>query len=574
MSVQKMVRKNEHTVFDYDNTIAEFGGNVDYKIAEKIFHMILKGKKVSIVTSRSRLWMKKNNIDILGTIFSYDKLNYKSLKKISENFLVYTGRGNEKFFPKIEKKGLFLSEDTIYNSCMTFSEIVKIKEIINKKLPSRLIPKGAYTKHFFSSDLNGVIRVITKVKSPKDIHKKNKIILGILSELKKQDTEDKRLSDILVEIDGNYLSFSFKNKAFAIRDILKNNPNKKIRYYGDSPKGNDKPIFDLSKGELKDKLICMPVENPIHTLSLMEKDNDSKKIEKKESILDVLLDKDMRRNIQNRLEKYWKIMGLPFSWVNPILSVLSKYSYDEDLAVRKVREKFPSMTRERSVLYSKRLRLWRKTKVKNLAYRIHKDVHGETIVDLGGRKDDFIEKILLYKKEVKNAYVTDIGAFGGRSRNPKISFVVQPSLTKTPFRKKTIDTFILSLVLHHLKEKDQEKLVEHVISSLKNKGRIVLVEDSYPSILSNKNANKNIEKFMDFDLEKRNKILSFYDWFGNRIVRNRDNISLTFSYRTMREWEKLFRKKGATLIKSKFIKKENSSPDLFPPKALMIFEKV
>ena len=29
----------------------------------------------------------------------------------------------------------------------------------------------------------------------------------------------------------------------------------------------------------------------------------------------------------------------------------------------------------------------------------------------------------------------------------------------------------------------------------------------------------------------------FYDWFGNRLMRNRDKIPINYNYKTMEEWK-------------------------------------
>jgi hypothetical protein len=70
------------------------------------------------------------------------------------------------------------------------------------------------------------------------------------------------------------------------------------------------------------------------------------------------------------------------------------------------------------------------------------------------------------------------------------------------------------------------------------------------------------------------KIISFYDWFGNKIMRNRDNIALTFNYKTIEEWEEIFGKVGLKLIHSDFIGKTPKYLDLYPPKIVMVFEKM
>ena len=291
------------------------------------------------------------------------------------------------------------------------------------------------------------------------------------------------------------------------------------------------------------------------------------------NVLEILLDMKLKENIINRLEKYWKNIKLPHIWVPSILKILSEYSYNEDLAAEKVREKFPSLIKKDSLDYSKKLLEWRKRKVKNLAKRINKYVVGGIIGDVGGRTKDFIEQILNLNKSIKKAYITDIGNFSTESKNHKISFVIQTSTTKLPFAKNSMSTIILSMVLHHLKSLDQRSLVKNIISSLKKGGRIILIEDTYPKIKSIKGCNSNISNFLKFNSEKKKKILSFYDWFGNRLMRNRDNTSLAFNFKTMEEWKKFFEKYGMTQINSEFIKEAPSNPDIFPPKAIMVFQK-
>jgi len=204
---------------------------------------------------------------------------------------------------------------------------------------------------------------------------------------------------------------------------------------------------------------------------------------------------------------------------------------------------------------------------------IEKDVSGKIIADIGGRTDDFVEQMLLLNKKIKKAYVTDLCSFTTRSKNHKINFVVQSSLTKMPFIDKTIDTIILSMVLHHLKRKHQKEMVKNLISSLSKKGGIILIEDTYPEKINLNEYDKITKDFLKFRPSDKKRILYFYDWFGNRLMRNRDNISLFYNYRTMEEWKKLFEKFGMRQIKSDFIKKNESRPDIFPPKAIMVFQK-
>ncbi|MCH8945470.1 MAG: hypothetical protein IIA85_00935 [Nanoarchaeota archaeon] len=290
-------------------------------------------------------------------------------------------------------------------------------------------------------------------------------------------------------------------------------------------------------------------------------------------ILDVLSKDKLRKNITQRLVKYWRAIKLPYQWITPILKILLEHKDNEDLAVRKIRDKFPQLIQKGSPEYSKKLIAWRKRKVKNLARNLNKYLAGKIIADVGGRATDFAEQIISFNKKIKKVYVTDIGLFATRSKNHKINLLVQPSKTMLPFNKESIDTIILSMVIHHLRNFDQIKLIKNITFSLMKKGRIILIEDTYLKNKNIKGQGKNINDFLKFSLEEKKKILSFYDFFGNRLMRNRDKIPLLYNYKSMEEWKTFFEKYGMKQIKSEFVKEEKLNLALFPPKGVMVFEK-
>ncbi|MEK6881988.1 MAG: hypothetical protein AABY22_20385, partial [Nanoarchaeota archaeon] len=121
---------------------------------------------------------------------------------------------------------------------------------------------------------------------------------------------------------------------------------------------------------------------------------------------------------------------------------------------------------------------------------------------------------------------------------------------------------------------EQEKLISNAVSSLRKNGRIIMIEDTYPKINNIEKQSKNINDFLELSSEEKKKVLSFYDWFGNRLMRNRDQISLVYNYKSMEEWKKFFEKQGMKEIYSEFVKEEKSNLSLFPPKAIMVFEKI
>lgn len=297
------------------------------------------------------------------------------------------------------------------------------------------------------------------------------------------------------------------------------------------------------------------------------------KIKSEINPINILNNKDARKNIEERLKIYWKITGLPSAWISEILKLLYTNNRDVSLAISLVREKFPQLIKKESS-YTLKMNKFRVRKVKNLAKRINNFVVGKSIADIGGRKEDFVDQILKIKKDINQAYVTDIKNSYDKYKNKKIKFSHQLSPIKTSFSKGEIDTIILSLVLHHLTNRDQESFIRHLSGLLKERGRIILIEDSFPEVVKDKSAlTKNMIQFLDFEKDVKFGVLSFYDWFGNVIMRNRDDEVLSFTYKSSEDWINSFKNNGLKLVYSEFIGKPPKEMDIFPPKIILVFEK-
>jgi hypothetical protein len=83
-----------------------------------------------------------------------------------------------------------------------------------------------------------------------------------------------------------------------------------------------------------------------------------------------------------------------------------------------------------------------------------------------------------------------------------------------------------------------------------------------------------MNNFLKLNAKEKKKVLAFYDWFGNRLMRNRDGIPLLYNYKTIEQWNTFFKKNGLKKVHSEFIVENKKSPDLYPPKAIMVFEKI
>lgn len=288
-------------------------------------------------------------------------------------------------------------------------------------------------------------------------------------------------------------------------------------------------------------------------------------------VLSPLKSEVIRDHIGSRLTNYWKSAGLPYHWMPKILSILCKNS-NEDVAIKEIRKNFREITLEKS-RYNQALYAFRRIKIGNLSRRLSKYVRGTCIADVGGRTDDLIKGILSIKKNVKKAYVTDLHSFTEQSGDKRISFALQSSANKLPFKSGTIDTLIVCMVLHHLNQKDQFKMITELSRCLKVKGKLILIEDTYPEDKTGLILDELSFQFLNFNKKEKRDILYFYDWFGNRLMRNRDDTPLNHTYQTMEKWEKMFSQQDLKKISSKFVQENSKGPDLFSPKAVMVFEK-
>lgn len=291
------------------------------------------------------------------------------------------------------------------------------------------------------------------------------------------------------------------------------------------------------------------------------------------NFLKFLLNKDLKENVAARLKNYWAHARLPYLWIDPILEILKKYSYSEQLGIEMVRKKFPQIRHTNSPDYGKKLEYFRKIKVKNLAKRIVKNISKEPLADVGGRTDDLVEQILILNKNIKISYVTDLFPFIKISKNPKINFIVQPSATKIPFEKNSVGTVIMCMVLHHLSDWQQKEMIKNLFSYLKIGGKMIIIEDTFPKNIPLDDYDLTTKKFMKFSFSERKHILYFYDWFGNKIMRGRDDMPFFHSYKTMDKWKETFNGFGLKQIESEFIKENKDYPDIFPPKGIMVFQK-
>ena len=514
------------------------------RLYEAISYLSSIKKEIAIIRLRKEIYN------------SYHKegLSFLESKKIFDKFKRFVINKSEKLRLQISQEIFFHKDEKEFKEIIKETRKLLSKGQVGKFLPvvAKIVDKGGKTIAFSKriKGKNGPIHAeISVINDAKKLGKTNWKNYTLYCSLEPCWECARTIS---------YLKF--EKVVYGLTDPL-------LSYYGRERKNyEDRKVFFYQHNSPK----LIAEFQKIYFKLYKKKINLADKSE----ILDVLSNKRLKKNISERLNSYWKSINLPYKWINSILKILLENKNDEDLAIKNVRNKFPDLVQKDSPNYLQKLAQWRKRKVKNLAKKLDDYITGDFVADIGGRSTDFAEQIISFNKNVKKFYVTDMGLFSSELENNKISFLVQPSKTTLPFTKDSANTIILSMVLHHLKSTEQEKLISNAVSSLRKNGRIIMIEDTYPKINNIEKQSKNINDFLELSSEEKKKVLSFYDWFGNRLMRNRDQISLVYNYKSMEEWKKFFEKQGMKEIYSEFVKEEKSNLSLFPPKAIMVFEKI
>jgi len=490
----------------------------------------------------------------LYNLYNKNNLSFSESKKIFNKFKGIVIAKSKKLKLQISKEICFNKDE------QEFRKIIReIKKLLLEKKIGKFLPVVAKIVDERGKTISSAKRIKRK-KGP--IHAEISAI-NDAKKVGKTNWKDYTLYCSLEpcwECARTISSLGFRKVVYCISDPL-------LSYYGRERKNyGDKKISFYQHNSPK----LIAEFQKIYSKLYKKKINLADKSE----ILEVLSNEKLRKNISKRLNFYWKIINLPYQWIDPILKILLENKENEDLAIRKVRNEFPGLIQRDSPEYSQKLTQWRKRKVRNLAKKLNNYIVGDFVADIGGRSTDFAEQIISFNQNIKKFYVTDLGLFSSELENNKISFLVQPSKTALPFKKDSVHTIILSMVLHHLKSTEQEKLISNAVFSLRKKGRIILIEDTYPEINNIKKQNKNINDFLKFSSREKKNILSFYDWFGNRLMRNRDQISLVYNYKSIEKWKKFFERHGMKGIFLEFVKEDKSNLSLFPPKAIIVFEKI
>ncbi len=199
----------------------------------------------------------------------------------------------------------------------------------------------------------------------------------------------------------------------------------------------------------------------------------------------------------------------------------------------------------------------------------------EKIMDVGCGTG-ILPKLYSENKKFKNILGIDINSYPEWKifKNSNTDFLVVKEKNFIDFlRKEKPDSIVLTWTLHHMEYDEQERYLDYIYKTLKINSHVVVLEDSYSSILKPESGFKIYTQFMSWGENDRKKIMSVYDWVANRVLAQRNKVPIPFGYRTLEEWEDLFKKIGFTIESKKFIGFP-SGRDINTPQGLIILKKI
>lgn len=288
--------------------------------------------------------------------------------------------------------------------------------------------------------------------------------------------------------------------------------------------------------------------------------------------LAILRDPQLRMFIEDLLQKYWEISKLPVNRLDPMLNILAAYSDEPEFALQLVQEMFPDLTDRQSDFYSAYQEA-RSAKFRKFSRSLVPYIKGTVLADVGGEDTRLVDVLTTMNPSLKKAYVTDINMSKQKPGNSKIEFLWQPRPERTPLGDGTVDSIILSTMLHHIDPFVRLKLVTHLKEVLRDGGRLILIEDTYPEHPADKDIHNVLdERFLAFSDTDKKEILSFLDWWGNRLMKNSRDIPLPCTFKSMEEWEEYFAEIGLKLVQKQYLGIPDMHTHIMAPKGILIFE--
>jgi len=158
-----------------------------------------------------------------------------------------------------------------------------------------------------------------------------------------------------------------------------------------------------------------------------------------------------------------------------------------------------------------------------------------------------------------------------QSKTVRFAIITEEEFTDFLQREKP-DSVVLTWTLHHMEYDEQGRYLGYINGNLPKNAKLVILDDSYSNNLKPENGLERYKEFMQWDDEDRKKIMAVYDWVANRVLAQREKVTIPAAYRSLEEWSALLEQSGFKPVLQKFIGFPDNR-DINTPQSLIVAQK-
>ena len=213
--------------------------------------------------------------------------------------------------------------------------------------------------------------------------------------------------------------------------------------------------------------------------------------------------------------------------------------------IEEIRMRFPMLELMREsydVVYANRARPPPSVTGREQLFREY--ISGPIVADVGCGWNNLGGEIINNNPNVKQVIGVDIENQVKGILPNGVTFKQMPSPLSIPLPDKSVDTVILSFVLHHL-EVDTIEFMREINRILKPGGKVIVLEDTFTHIIKPRNTSLLTNTFFNLSSdEERLSFLWFVDWFIHNFVNKSRQALVPGNYKTIEVWKDIFNKTG------------------------------
>lgn len=199
---------------------------------------------------------------------------------------------------------------------------------------------------------------------------------------------------------------------------------------------------------------------------------------------------------------------------------------------------------------------------------------GLKVLDLGCGRGTLIREII---KRGENSEIVGIdikkdNEWDGLIKDGVRMEVVEEKDFLSILQRESPGVVVVTWVFHHMEYEQQKRYISSLHSVMKEGGLLIVLEDSYSTVLPPESGHDRYNKFMRLGIEDRQKVIGVLDWVANRIFSMRTTMPVPFAYRTLEGWCAVFFETGFKVVKQRFLGFPDDR-DVNNPQSVLILKK-